>query len=159
MGVAGSGKSTIGELLAARLGLDYADADEFHNPANVAKMASGTPLTDDDRWPWLNAIGEWLAEHESAGAVVTCSALRRSYRDVLRSHAPDLVLLHIDGPPELMQERVAGRPHHFMPAELVASQFDTLERPDPGEHAIVLAASDPPDRIVDDFLDEVAHRA
>jgi gluconokinase len=152
MGVAGSGKSTIGELLAERLGVEYADADDFHSPANVAKMSAGTPLTDEDRWPWLMAVASWLSAHETQGAVVTCSALKRSYRDVLRTGGDDVRFLHLDGSPDLILERVAGRPHHFMPADLVQSQFETLERPESDERAIVLDASLPPEQIVDDFL-------
>lgn len=152
MGVAGSGKSTIGELLAERMGVEYADADEFHPPANVAKMSAGEPLTDEDRWPWLEAIARWLAGHEAAGAVVTCSALKRSYRDVLRSGAPDAVFLFLDGSRELMAERVGGRAHHFMPAELVDSQFETLEPPDGDERAIRADAAHTPGDIVDDFV-------
>lgn len=157
MGVAGSGKSTVGELLAERLGCDYADADEFHNPANVAKMAAGTPLTDEDRWPWLDAIADWLRQHEEQGCVVTCSALRRVYRDRLREGAPDARFLHLAGSPELMAERVGGRPHHFMPVELVRSQFETLEPPTDDEGAVTLDASETPEEIVEGFLAGVGH--
>ena len=152
MGVAGSGKSTIGALLARRLGVEYADADEFHSPANVAKMSAGTPLTDEDRWPWLEAIAHWLTARQAAGAVVTCSALRRSYRDALRTGAPDAWFLHLDGPKELMADRVGRRPHHFMPAELVASQYETLERLQDDERGIAVSAALQPAQIVDNFL-------
>jgi gluconokinase len=155
MGVSGSGKSTVGELLAARLDLPYADADQFHSPTNVARMAAGTPLTDEDRRPWLEAIAHWLAEHEDGGCVVTCSALKRAYRDVLRRGADDAWFLHLSASQELMTERVAGRPRHFMPADLVASQFETLEPPGPDERAVTVDAALTPDQIITAFLAQV----
>lgn len=158
MGVSGSGKTTVGELLARELGVDYADADDFHNPANVAKMSAGIPLTDDDRWPWLDAIGRWLSEHETAGAVVTCSALKRRYRDALRTHAGDVWLLHCVGTFELITERIAHRSHHFMPASLLRSQFEALEPPGTDERAISENVSRQPRDIVADFLAEVSRR-
>jgi gluconokinase len=155
MGVSGAGKTTVGELLAARLMLEYADADDFHSPANVAKMAAGTPLTDADRRSWLEAIATWLSVHGDAGCVVSCSALKRSYRDVLTRGAPDAWFLHLAGRKELMTERVGGRHHHFMPAELVESQFEILEPPEPDERARTIDATLPPERIVDEFLSRV----
>lgn len=143
MGVSGVGKSTIGEMLAASLGLPFADADSFHPAANVAKMAAGTPLTDADRWPWLDAIGAWL-DAQPQGGVVTCSALKRAYRDRLRAGRPGLRLLHLHGPAELVMARQAARQGHFMPASLMASQYATLEPPAPEEHAISLAVDDHP---------------
>jgi gluconokinase len=128
MGVAGSGKTTVGAALAQQLCLDYADADAFHGKASVAKMAAGHPLDDDDRSPWLQAIGQWLAAHDQTGGVVTCSALRRRYRDVLRAAAPRVNFLHLDGDPRVVTQRVAERLDHFMPASLVSSQLETLER-------------------------------
>ncbi|RYV52979.1 gluconokinase [Pengzhenrongella frigida] len=127
MGVSGCGKSTVGEALADRLGLEFADADAFHSAANVAKMASGRPLDDDDRAPWLLSIGAWLAAHEETGAVVACSALRRRYRDALRAGAPSTVFVHLAGDPSVVARRVGDRPGHFMPASLVESQLATLE--------------------------------
>ncbi|MEE1929225.1 gluconokinase [Streptomyces sp. TRM 70351] len=128
MGVSGSGKTTVGTLLAERLAVPYADADEFHPPENVAKMAAGTPLDDADREPWLDAIGAWLAGRaEHAGGVVTCSALKRGYRDRLRAAAPGAFFVHLDGSPELIADRLSGRRGHFMPSSLLRSQFDTLE--------------------------------
>jgi gluconokinase len=115
-------------------------------------MAAGTPLTDEDRWPWLESIGDWLAEHESDGCVVTCSALRRVYRDVVRRSAPDACFLYLAGSPELMAQRVGERGHHFMPAELVGSQFDTLEPPADDERAVEIDAALAPDDIVDVFV-------
>jgi gluconokinase len=126
MGVSGSGKSAVGAALAGRLGVPFADADAFHPQANIAKMAAGTPLTDDDRRPWLDAVGQWLARH-SDGGVMSCSALTRRYRDQLRSHCPSTEFLHLTGSPELIARRQAGRAGHFMPSSLVQSQFDTLE--------------------------------
>ncbi len=134
MGVTGTGKSTVGPLLAAGLGVPYAEADAFHSAANIAKMRSGTPLTDEDRWPWLDAIGTWAASRAGLGGVVSCSALKRVYRDRLRAAAPSLVFVHLSGSRELITARQAARQGHFMPASLVASQFETLE---------VLAADEP----------------
>ncbi|MEV1011015.1 gluconokinase [Streptomyces sp. NPDC049881] len=128
MGVSGSGKSTVGELLADRLGVPYADADDFHSPANIAKMSAGTPLTDEDRWPWLDAIGAWAAGRAAdGGAVVTCSALKRAYRDRLRAAAPGLFFVHLDGSRELIAGRMAAREGHFMPGALLDSQLAALE--------------------------------
>ncbi|MXP23778.1 AAA family ATPase [Gordonia sp. HNM0687] len=126
MGVSGSGKSTVGMALARRLQVPFADADDFHSPQNVAKMSSGSALDDDDRRPWLDAVGQWLAEHADGG-VVSCSALKLSYRDQLRAHAPLVFFVHLDGPIEVITRRQASRPGHFMPAALLESQFDTLE--------------------------------
>lgn len=152
MGVSGAGKSTIGALLAEALGVDFADADAFHPPANVAKMSAGTPLTDDDRWPWLDAIGAWLAARgpagDGSGGVVTCSALKRAYRDRLRAACPALRLVHLQGDAALIAARQAARPDHFMPASLMASQFATLETPDAEEGAIILSVTPPPDQVL-----------
>ncbi|MGA9344111.1 MAG: gluconokinase [Nocardioidaceae bacterium] len=152
MGVSGVGKTTVGELLAGRLGVSFADADEFHPPANIAKMSDGIPLVDDDRWPWLDAIGSWLADRAASGAVVTCSALKRSYRDAIRAQAPTTCFLYLEGDAELIRQRMTHRPHHFMPASLLDSQLATLEPPDEHERAVVESASEPPDEIVDNFL-------
>jgi gluconokinase len=135
MGVSGSGKSTVGAALAHRLGVPFADADTFHPQANIAKMAAGTPLTDDDRYPWLDAVGQWLAHH-SDGGVMSCSALKRRYRDRLRSHCPTIQFLHLTGSPELIGRRQADRPGHFMPSSLIQSQFDALEPLDADEHGM-----------------------
>jgi gluconokinase len=152
MGVSGSGKSTVGAALARRLGVPFADADAFHPAANIAKMAAGTPLTDDDRGPWLDAVGKWLADHEDGG-VISCSALKRAYRDQLRSRCPRIEFLHLTGSPELIARRQAGRPGHFMPSALVKSQFDTLEPLGSDEHGIALDVGQSVERIVGDFLD------
>ena len=148
MGVTGAGKSTVGALLAARLGLGFRDADEFHPPANIAKMSSGAPLTDDDRWPWLDAIGAHLVANSGTGCVVTCSALKRAYRDRLRTAAPALRFLHLQGDMALIAGRQAARQGHFMPPSLVASQFATLEPPAPEERVIALDVAAPPETLV-----------
>ncbi|AXE84750.1 gluconokinase [Streptomyces olindensis] len=127
MGVAGTGKTTIGPLLAARLGVPYAEADDFHPPANIAKMSAGTPLTDEDRWPWLDAIGDWAHGRAGLGGVVSCSALKRSYRDRLRSAAPGVVFVHLTGDRALIEDRMSHRQGHFMPTTLLDSQFATLQ--------------------------------
>ena len=150
MGVSGSGKSTVGAALALRLGVPFADADAFHPAANVAKMAAGTPLDDDDRYPWLDAVGEWLADHDSG--VMSCSALKRRYRDQLRSHRSDIAFLHLTGPPELIGSRQGDRPGHFMPSSLVTSQFETLEPLDPDERGISVGVEQSLDAIVEAFV-------
>lgn len=151
MGVSGSGKSTVGAALAQRLRVPFADADDFHPPANIAKMTKGQPLDDDDRYPWLEAIGEWLVDHV-AGGVMSCSALKRKYRDQLRRHCPDVEFLHLSGTPEVIGRRQASRPGHFMPASLLASQFATLEALEPDEHGLVIDVDQNIDAIVDDYV-------
>jgi gluconokinase len=148
MGVSGVGKSTVGTLLSQRLGVPFADADEFHPPANIAKMSAGVPLTDADRWPWLDAIGAWLDRHAETGGVVTCSALKRAYRDRLLAGRLKVRLLYLHGPAELVMARQAARVGHFMPASLMASQYATLEPPTAEEKAIALMVEAPPDTIV-----------
>lgn len=135
MGVSGSGKSTIGAAIADAIGVPFVDGDDLHPAANVAKMSAGDPLTDDDRWPWLDAVAARLA---GGGVVVACSALKRAYRDRLRAAAPALRLVFLDGDRETLAPRMSTRPGHFMPASLLDSQLATLERPSPDEHAIVL---------------------
>jgi gluconokinase len=151
MGVAGSGKTTVGAALAKALGLDYADADAFHGKAAVAKMSAGHPLNDDDRLPWLEAIGVWLAAHDQTGGVASCSALRRRYRDILRAAAPRVYFLHLDGDPGVVTQRVASRRDHFMPASLVSSQLETLEHLESDETGSRLDLSAPVDQIVAAF--------
>lgn len=152
MGVTGSGKTTVGAALAQRLRVPFADADDFHPPENVAKMSAGIPLDDTDRIPWLRLIGDWLAGHAAGGGVVSCSALRRSYRDALRAAAPGQLFVHLDGPPEVVARRVAGRPGHFMPASLVASQYETLEPLGADECGLRLDLDLPVDDLVEAYL-------
>ena len=148
MGVSGVGKSTIGQGIAGALGVAFADADAFHPPANVAKMSAGVPLVDEDRWPWLDAIGAWLDTRGAAGGVVTCSALKRAYRDRLLSTRPSVRLLYLHGDPALVMVRQAARQGHFMPASLMASQYATLEAPAADEAAIALDVDDDPAALV-----------
>jgi gluconokinase len=150
MGVSGSGKSTIGALLAERLGWPFADADGFHPPENVAKMAAGTPLTDADRWPWLDAIAAHIDAARKAGqpVVVACSALRRAYRDRLRAGHGDLLFLHLSGAPEVIAARQAARQGHFMPPSLMASQFATLEDTVAEPDAVTVSVKASPHEVV-----------
>ena len=150
MGVSGSGKSTVGAALAQRLRVPFADADDFHPPANIAKMTAGEALNDDDRWPWLDAIGEWLAGRD--GGVITCSALKRSYRDVLRRHRSDVEFVHLHGDRDVITRRQATRPGHFMPASLLDSQFATLEPLAPDEQGTTIDIDQDIDAIVDRYL-------
>ncbi len=153
MGVSGSGKSTVGELLAERLGVPYAEADAFHPPANVEKMSAGTPLDDEDRRPWLDAIAAWLAEHASTGGgVVSCSALRRRYRDRLRESGAPLFFLHLEGSEELIAQRLADRKGHFMPRSLLRSQFATLEPLEPDEDGAAVPVGGTPREVTDQAL-------
>jgi gluconokinase len=157
MGVSGSGKSTVGAALAQRLRVPFADGDDFHPPANVAKMAAGQALDDDDRYPWLEAIGRWLADHHDGG-VMSCSALKRKYRDQLRRHCAGVEFLHLSGTPEVVGKRQASRPGHFMPASLLQSQFATLEPLDPDEHGIAIDVDQNIDSIVDNYVELSATR-
>ena len=152
MGVSGSGKSTVGAALAQRLGVPFVDADDLHPPANIAKMSRGEALDDSDRQPWLETIGRWLADHPQGG-VVSCSALKRVYRDLLRRYAPETDLLHLYGTREVIAARQASRPGHFMPASLLASQFATLEDLEPDERGVVIDVDQPVDRIVQEYVD------
>ncbi|WP_329341014.1 gluconokinase [Streptomyces sp. NBC_00663] len=147
MGVAGTGKTTIGPLLAARLGVPYAEGDDFHPPANIAKMTAGTPLTDDDRWPWLDAIGNWAHGRAGLGGVVSCSALKRSYRDRLRVAAPGLVFVHLAGDRALIEDRMSHRQGHFMPTALLDSQFATLQPLEGDETGVAVDVTGSPEEI------------
>ncbi|MET8978696.1 gluconokinase [Streptomyces sp. NPDC004539] len=149
MGVAGTGKTTIGPLLAARLGVPYAEGDDFHPPANIAKMSAGTPLDDDDRWPWLDSIGVWAHDRAGLGGVVSCSALKRSYRDRLRTAAPGLLFVHLSGSRELIEERMGHREGHFMPTALLDSQFATLEPLGADEAGVAVDVAGAPEEITE----------
>jgi gluconokinase len=149
-GVSGSGKTTVGLLLAGRLGWPFADGDALHPAASVAKMTAGIPLTDDDRWPWLAAIGAWMDARIAAGGsgVVACSALKRRYRDLLRDGRPAVRLVFLEVSREVSLARLQARHGHFFKAGLLDSQFDDLEPPVPAEGALVLAAGPGPDELV-----------
>ncbi|MEU6394293.1 gluconokinase [Streptomyces sp. NPDC046939] len=156
MGVAGTGKTTIGPLLAERLGVPYAEGDDFHPPANIAKMTAGTPLTDDDRWPWLDAIGEWAHGRAGLGGVVSSSALKRAYRDRLRAAAPGVVFVHLTGSRELIEDRMAQRKGHFMPTALLDSQFATLQPLAADEAGVAVDVSGSPEEIADRAVEALA---
>ena len=153
-GVSGSGKTTIGSLLAAQLGWAYAEADSFHPAANLAKMAAGHPLDDADRIPWLAAIGAFIDRTTTDGrpAVVTCSALKRSYRDFLRAARPNLRLLYLEASPAVVKERLQAREGHFFPADLLASQYRDLEPPGPDEDVLHVSVDGTPQEIVDRLI-------
>lgn len=151
MGVSGSGKSTVGAALAGRLRVPFEDADDLHPQANIDKMSRGEALDDGDRYPWLERIGQWLAEHADGG-VIACSALKRKYRDQLRHHCPTVVFLHLEGGRDLIERRQASRPGHFMPASLLTSQFATLEPLAPEEGGVVLDVGSSVDQIVEGYL-------
>ena len=152
MGVSGAGKSTVAAAAAQRADAVFLDADDFHPASNVEKMAAGTPLTDEDRWPWLRAVGEEIARRTAAGehVVVACSALKRSYRDVLReSGSGGVCFALLDGSAELIGERVGARAGHFMPATLLGSQLVALERLQPDEPGFAVDIAQPPGQVAD----------
>jgi gluconokinase len=157
MGISGSGKTTLAERLAEHLQRPYAEADEFHPAANIEKMASGTPLTDEDRWPWLESIRDWMdADENGEGTIVTCSALKRSYRDLLRQASGRVVFLHVTSEPAVITDRMEHREGHFMPASLVPSQLATLEKLDADEDGAVLENSGTVDGLVQRALAVIA---
>jgi len=145
MGATGVGKTTVGSALAQMLDVPFVDADDLHPAANVAKMSRGEPLDDADRALWLDAVGRWLAAHPDG--VAACSALRRRYRDVLRSHAPEVRFLHLVGAADTLRPRLEQRPGHFMPGSLVASQLATLEPLGPDEDGLELDCTQPVEQI------------
>ncbi len=159
MGVASSGKTTLGLLLAKHTGYDFKDADSFHPAENIAKMSRGEPLDDLDRWPWLDAIAEWLGAHrrQQTGCIVTCSALKKIYRARLVKGRSDLGLIFLEGDKELLQARIAARTGHFMPATLIDSQFATLESPERDENPLVLDVRLTPDAMVETVLRHYGH--
>jgi gluconokinase len=154
MGVSGSGKTTIGQALASRLGWVFADADTFHPPENIAKMSAGEPLDDDDRAPWLAAIAARIDEWRGRGehGVVTCSALKRRYRDVIVGKRLDVRLVYLDGGRELIAARLAERRGHFMPGALLDSQFAALEAPAADEHPLIVSIDRPVAAIVETLV-------
>ncbi|MFL5487751.1 MAG: gluconokinase [Gemmatimonadaceae bacterium] len=158
MGVAGSGKSRIGAALAAALGVDFVEGDDYHSPANVERMAAGIPLTDDDRAAWLEALAHRIrrAKDEGHGLVVACSALKRAYRDVLRDGSSRLRFIYLRGPRSVIADRLASRRGHYMPPSLLESQFGILEEPSPDEDAWVCDVTESPEAIVAGLLERAA---
>jgi len=156
MGVSAAGKSTVGIALAEQLGVPFADADALHPDANRAKMSSGTPLTDEDRWPWLETVGDRFRSSEDSGLVMACSALRRVYRDRIRSVAPGVLFVHLHGSRELLLERAKARTDHFMPAALFDSQLATLEALDKDEAGFVTIVDREPQELVDEIVGRLA---
>jgi gluconokinase len=157
MGVSGSGKSTIGEKLASRLKFSYLEGDTFHPPSNVAKMSAGHPLTDDDRRPWLEAIAGEIDRVCAAGqpVVISCSALKRAYRDILVHGRGDVRIVYLDGSQPLIAERLAHRRHHFMPPALLASQFQTLEPPASDENCVAVSIDASVDSIIENIISQL----
>ncbi|MFC5519614.1 gluconokinase [Polaromonas jejuensis] len=160
MGVSGCGKSSVGQQLAQRLGVDFLEGDDLHPAQNVARMAAGVALTDADRQGWLETLAGRLAAAgaQGHGIVVSCSALKRSYRDILRSGAPDLRLIHLHGDYDLLATRMAARADHYMPTSLLDSQFATLEPPGPEENALTLDVAQTPDSIVNTIVARLTNR-
>jgi len=157
MGVSGSGKSTIGAALSKRLGWPFRDADTFHPPANVAKMSRGVPLNDDDRWPWLAAIAQWIDACCAAGkpGVVSCSALKRVYRNCIVGERQSVRLVYLKGDMGLIGQRLHARKDHFMPASLLESQFAALEGPGADERPLVVSVALSPARVVDTIIERL----
>lgn len=157
MGVTGTGKTTVMQALAERLGWPAAEGDEFHPASNVHKMAAGHPLDDDDRWPWLESIAAWVGGREQAGesALVTCSALRRAYRDLLRRGHPSVWFVHLLAPPAVLAERMEHRSGHYMPVSLLTSQLETLEPLEPDEPGIAVEADRPAAEVVGEIMNAI----
>lgn len=154
MGVSGCGKTTVAEKLSKHLRWPYAEADTFHPTSNVEKMRAGTPLTDDDRWPWLDAMRGWIDSTRAEGkrCIVTCSALKRAYRDRLAKGRDDVRIVHLEGTYDLIASRLLARRHEYMPASLLKSQFDILEAPGEDENPLVLPIDRDPDDLVREIL-------
>jgi len=155
MGVSGSGKSTVAGILAGQLGWDLEEGDDLHPPANVAKMHAGIPLTDEDRWPWLESVAAWIREHTSAGlpGIITCSALKRIYRDRMRGD--HVVFVHLAGDKDVIERRLSARLDHFMPTTLLDSQIDTLEPPGPDENTLVVNLGRRPAELAAEIIDRL----
>ena len=160
MGVSGAGKTSAARELTRQLGWEYIEGDDLHPAANVAKMAAGTPLDDEDRWPWLRRIAEVIGEHEAAGTsvIVTCSALKREYRDLLRNGHPSVWFAHVDVPRELLAQRLAARQGHYMPPSLLDSQLATLERLAADEPGAVIDGDGPLAETVAEVLADLRTR-
>jgi len=161
MGVSACGKSTIAHELVDRLGWAFAEGDDFHSDANVAKMHAGHALTDDDRWPWLRSIAAWIGAREQAGdnAIVTCSALRRSYRDLLRAGHPSVFFVHLTASRAVLSDRIAHRQGHYMPTSLLASQLATLEPLAADEPGAAVDVDDPPDVVAERVITLLPERS
>jgi carbohydrate kinase (thermoresistant glucokinase family) len=161
MGVAGCGKSTTGAALARALGWPFRDADSFHPPANIEKMSRALPLTDEDRWPWLAAIAEWIDERRETGkaGIVSCSALKRAYRQRIVGTRREVRLVYLKGDMDLIGRRLRARKQHFMPATLLASQFTTLEEPHTEERPVIVSVAMSPRRVVDAILRQLGLEA
>ena len=160
MGVSGSGKTTVAAMLAGRLHVHFLEGDDLHPPANVQKMRGGTPLTDDDRWPWLAAIARRIDDWRAAGegGVVTCSALKRAYRRIIVGDRPEVALVYLQGSQEVIHARMAARHEHFMPVALLESQFRILEEPGPDERPIVVDVAPSAAAIVATIVRELEKR-
>jgi gluconokinase len=157
MGVSGVGKTSVAHALVARTGWAFQEGDDLHPEANVAKMAAGHPLDDDDRWPWLRRIAAWIGAREAAGegAVVTCSALRRSYRDLLRDGHPSVHFVYLEATEEVLNDRVSHRHHEYMPPALLASQLATLEPLEPDEPGVKVGTEGDPDAVAERALEDL----
>jgi gluconokinase len=158
MGVSGSGKSTVAGILAGQLGWDLEEGDDLHPPANVAKMSAGTPLTDQDRWPWLDKVAEWITEHTAAGlpGIITCSALKRIYRDRMRGD--HVIFVHLTGDRDTIGRRISARQDHFMPPALLDTQIATLEAPGPDENVLEVNLGRPPAEEAAEIITRLALR-
>ena len=161
MGVSGSGKTTVAAMLAGRLDVHFLEGDDLHPQANVQKMRGGTPLTDDDRWPWLEAIARRIDDWRAAGegGVVTCSALKRAYRRIIIGERPEVTLVYLRGSSELIHARMTARHEHFMPVALLESQFRILEEPGPDERPIVVDVAPSAAAIVTTIVRELEKRS
>ncbi|NDL60737.1 gluconokinase [Phytoactinopolyspora mesophila] len=161
MGVSGSGKTTVAKRLAKQLAWPYAEGDDFHPEANVSKMAAGQPLADQDRWPWLRSIAAWMSAQAADGrnTVVTCSALRRAYRDVLREADGQVRFVYLSGDVDLIAERIGYRKGHFMPTSLLTSQFETLEPLEPDEDGFAVDVSPGPEQVADNVIKQLSATA
>jgi gluconokinase len=159
-GVAGSGKTTVGKLISSKLGWDFADGDDFHSAASIAKMRSGTPLTDSDRFPWLDRIGAWMDEEIAAGqsAVVACSGLACRYREALLNKRPQARVVFLEVSREEAFRRLHARHGHFFGEKMVSSQFAELEPPGHLEHTVVVATDRPPEQLADEIIADLGLR-